>query len=179
MARNKYIRDYRLVEHVSERGRIRTDYEYIGAYYRFVQTPATVRREKRILLALCAVGWIAFVCALLPNSLAMRTIYVSLPFAFGALPMGILTDIGISAFAAKEPLEHRQADKLSNRYPPAALAVAVLAAAAIAGETINLLRGQALCVGDICFSLCAGVLLACGIIVFSRRGNFATCKGDR
>ncbi len=33
VSRNRYVGDYRLVESIDERGRIRTDFEYIGATY--------------------------------------------------------------------------------------------------------------------------------------------------
>ena len=35
MAGKKYAKDYRLTDSLDERGRIRTETEYIGAYYRF------------------------------------------------------------------------------------------------------------------------------------------------
>ena len=44
MSRNRYVGDYRLVESIDGRGRIRTDYEYIGANYAYAGGAKDVRR---------------------------------------------------------------------------------------------------------------------------------------
>lgn len=173
MTRNRYIKDYRLVEYVNERGRIRTDCEYIGPAYRFERDARTVRRAKKLLTVVCVVGWLTFVSALIPDSQGMCTLYVALPFTFAALPLGMLTEIAITAAPAKEPLERRHADKLNNRYPPTAMAVSVLTALGLAGELVCLLRGTMLKAGDLWFSFCALLLLVCGVAAFARRGLLA------
>ena len=173
MARKKYIRDYRLIETIDERGRIRSDYEYIGKDYVYVLDEADVRREKRTLLVLVAVGWLAFLGALLPNAAGMRALYVALPFLFSAVPLGVMTDTLLTAAPVSGPLRHQQADMLENRYPPAALWTAILPGAALLGELVRLLLGAAMSGGDIPFSLCAAVLIGAGAYAFSRRGRFA------
>ena len=173
MARKKYIRDYRLVETVDERGRIRSDYEYIGEDYFYALGTDAVRREKRTHLVLIAVGWLAFFGALLPSAAATRTIYVALPFLFAAVPLCVMTDTLLSAAPDREPLQHRQADMLENRYPPAALWTAILPGAALVGELVRLLIGAEATGSDALFSLCAVILSAVGIMAFSRRRRFA------
>ena len=177
MARNKYIRNYRLLESVDERGRLRVDYEYIGAYYRFAAGTAAAKKAGRQSLALCALGWAAFLTALLPQSTAMRTIYVSLPFAFSALPLGMLTALALSARKAAEPMEHPLADQLTNAYPPRALFTAVLPAAALLGLGIRLLMAPGeLLPGDGIFALGALGLTVCGSMAFVRRRALAAEK---
>lgn len=177
MAQNRYIKDYRLVETVDERGRIRTDYEYIAEPWYYENGPEWPRRAKKTALLLCAAGWLAFLGALLPNSRGMHTLFVSMPFVFAALPLGLLTETLISAVPKAEPFEHRQADKLTNRYPVVSLAAAALPLISLLGELINLLRGYVLNGGDILFSLCAAILSACGFAAFSLRGRFAVRRG--
>ena len=174
MARNKYVRDYRLVEYISETGRVKTEYEYIGAHYYYTAPRETVARARIAVLAALAVGWLAFVGALIPVSAAMHTYYISFPFLFAALPLGILTDLCLSTLFLKEPLEHRHADKLQNRYPPACLAAAILSGAALMAELISLLiRGSASPGGDAVFCVCACCISAAAIFVFAKRGSFA------
>ena len=172
MVRKKYIRDYRLLETIDERGRIRSEYEYIGGDYVYILGADAVRREKRTLLAVIAVGWAAFVGALLPSAEGMRALYVALPFLFSAVPLGMMTDALISA-AKSEPLRHQQADILEKRYPPSALWTSILSGAALLGELARLLTGGETNGGDGVFALCAAVLIAVGVFAFSRRGRFA------
>ena len=172
MARNRYMKDYRLIEQVDERGRIHTDYEYIGKDYRYAAGLETVRREKRAVTVLCALGWLAYLGGLVPNSGAMHAVYAALPYLFAALPLGFLTDVILTAMPDREPLRHSQADKLEKRYPAASMWTAILAAASLAGGLARLaLRGGGW--EDIPFFLCAALLAGVGFFAFSRRGRFA------
>ena len=177
MAQNRYVRDYRLVETVDERGRIRTDYEYIGDDYYYLRGPETALKARRTALAVCGVGWAALLGAMLPNSGGMRVLYVSLPLIFTVLALGLLTETLLSAASKTEPFQHRQADRLENRYPAASLAAAVLPGIALLGELVNLLRGVALNGGDGILCLCAAVTAGCGTLAFALRGRFAVRKG--
>lgn len=173
MSRNRYVRDYRLVETVDERGRIKSDYEYIGAPYRFAGEKAAVARVKRLALALCPVLWLLYLGAMLPQSFAMRTIWVSLPFVFTAPALGVMTDIICSVCLAKEPMEHRFADKLNNRLPPAALAGAFLSGAALLGQLVRLLLGGDRRGGDWVFLVCAALLCGGCLAAFGLRKPLA------
>jgi len=90
MARKKYMKDYRLVETVDERVRIRTDYEYIGPDLRYARGLETALRERRRALIACGVGALAFLGGLVPRSGASFTLYVILPYVFAALAWAIL-----------------------------------------------------------------------------------------
>ena len=174
MARNRYVKDYRLLESVDERGRIRVETQYIGSYYAFAADARTVRREKRQLIAVCAVGWAGFIAALLPVSEAMHTAYAALPFAFAALPLGLLTAAAFSIPTDGRLMERRTAEKLENSLPPRALFTAALPLLSLLGLLVRLLFGRGgLRSGDAVFALGAAVLAAAGGIAFSRRGRFA------
>lgn len=174
MARNRYMKDYRLIEQVDERGRIHTDYEYIGERYRYVRDGRTVDRARMEARVLCAAGWLLFVGGLLPNSAAMRTIYISLPYIFAAIPLALLTETVFSAPAGDAVMERRKADRLLNRYPPAALALAVLAGVSLIGVLICLVRSVPLGGEDAAFSLCAAAVCAAGVRLFIKRRSFDT-----
>ena len=163
MSRNRYVGDYRLVESIDERGRIRTDFEYIGATYVHAGGATAARGLLRRALTACGVGWAAFVGALIPVSRAARTLYVSLPFAFAALPLGLMTAVVFRVLRAGEKLEHRHADQLENRCPACSFFTILLCVVALAGEGVNLLRGVQMLPGDIAFAAGAALLIACGV----------------
>lgn len=169
MSRNRYVGDYRLIDTVNERGRIKTGYEYIGSPYGFIAPREEVEKAKKIALAACLLGWAAFVGALLPLSAAARTFYVSVPFAFSALPLGMATAVILGVMRVRDAFEHRHADRLENRYPACAFFLMALSGASLIGEMINLLRGAEMLAGDLAFSLCAAALFGCGLAAFRQR----------
>ena len=179
MAKGKYIKDYRIVETVNSRGGIRAETEYIGEPYVFQKGAQRAGKTRRLILFLCLLGWISFIAALFPESAGMRSLYVALPFAFSALPLFLLTDLMLTTLRVKEPMEHRTADKFDNRFPAQSLALAVLSGASLLGELIRFLTDrEGMLAGDAVFSPCAAVLLACGVLAFSRRGELTTQKGN-
>ena len=91
MVTRKYIRDYKLSESVTARGGIRTEAVYVGKYYAF-EDAALAERAARLLLPGCCLAWLLFVGALLPRSGASKLMWVILPYAFSALPLGYMTD---------------------------------------------------------------------------------------
>lgn len=176
MAKNKYISDYRLEERVDSRGRVRKDYVYVGEHFRFCLEPAALRQERRHVLILCAVGVAAFVAALMPASAASHTAYITLPFIFAALPLGIVIETVISAPVGEALLERRQADRLANRYPAASIFILLLSVVSLLGEGVFGLRGGHYVPGDAVFSLCAALLASCGGFLLHKRRSFDTRK---
>ncbi len=178
MARKKYIRDYRLVETVDERGRIRSHYEYIGRDYLYITGVEALRREKKRVLTVLVLAWAAFAGALIPDFEGLRAMYVALPFVFAAIPLGLLTGTLFGSAPGKEPLLHWQADRLHNRYPYSAMAAAILPAVSLLGELVRLILGRPVNGGDLIFCLCAAILCACSLFAFSRRERFLCREGD-
>lgn len=163
------MKDYRLVEDVDERGRIRVGSEYIGPAYAFLRAPGEVSRALRLSLLGCALGWAAYLGALLPLSAAAKTFYVSYPFIFSALPLGLATALLGEIRFRRGPLEHRHADRLENRLPACCFFLSALPAAALIGNGISLLRGVSLMAGDLIFALCAALLVFCGVFLRRQR----------
>lgn len=177
MARGRYIKDYRIVESLNGRGGIRLETEYIGAPYFFACGTERAGKCRKLCAALCLFGWLCFVGALIPNSAGMRTLYVSLPFAFTALPLGLMSSLLLSTLRLREPMEHRMADRFENRFPAQALGIAVLPGVSLAGEGVMLLLGKQMLPGDGIFDLCAAALFASGLGLFLQRKTLRTRKG--
>lgn len=179
MSRNRYVGDYRIVESIDGRGRVKTGYEYTGAPYVYAGDAPSVRAARNRAAACCAAGWLSWVAALLPVSAAMRALYVALPFAFAALPLGLATGIAISLYRERAPFEHRHADRLENRAPACTFFAALLGGIALAGEGINALRGAALVTGDAVFSAGAALLTACAIACHRQWRRLKCKKADQ
>ena len=176
MAKGKYVKDYQIVESLNSRGGLRLETEYIGEPYVFVSGLASATKTRNLSLLLCLAGWIAFVVALIPNSAGMRTMYVSLPFAFSALPLGLMSNLLLGSLGVKEPMEHRLADRFDNHFPAQALAMTALPAFSLLGEGILWLSGGAMLPGDACFAPCAAALCACGAVCFLQRKKLRARK---
>lgn len=164
MSRNRYVGDYRIVESIDARGRVKSDSEYIGAPWVYAEDARTVKSARARVAACCAVGWLAWVSALMPLSAAMRALYVALPFAFAALPLALATGTALSLLRQSPPFERRYADRLENRAPACTFFVALLSGIALAGEGVNALRGARLLAGDGVFAGCAALLAACAVL---------------
>lgn len=164
MSRNRYVADYRIVESIDSRGRIRSDYEYIGAPYVYARGMGAAKAARVRVAACCALGWAAWIGALLPLSSAMRRLYVALPFALVAVPLALTTGIAASLFSEREPFEHRHADRLENRAPACTFFAGLLGAVALVGEGVNVLLGAQLLPGDGIFAAGAAALLVCAIV---------------
>lgn len=175
MSRNRYVGDYRIVESIDGRGRVKSDYEYIGAPYVYAGDAATVKAARRRVALCCAVGWAAWLAALIPVSAAMRALYVALPFAFAAIPLALTTGTAVSLFREKAPFERRHADRLENQAPACTFFLALLGVIALIGEGVNALRGADMLPGDAVFSVCAAVVVACGVLCH-RQWKRLKCK---
>lgn len=163
MARKKYARDYRLNESLDERGRIRTEAEYIGVYYRYVSGAETARGALKTLLGFTVLAWALFLCSLLPHSTASLTMYVMLPYLFTALPLGMMTAALLQLRAAGERLDHRTADLAGERVPACSLWMLLLPGLSLLGEGIALSLGRGpFLPGDAVFLLCAIGTGVCG-----------------
>ena len=177
MSRNRYIGDYHLADCLDDRGRIRTEVEYIGGLYSFSKDAGTVRKTKYQILILCAVGWLAYIGAMIPVSTATKTIYTALPFVFIAVPLGLLTGTALLIFPIKERFEHRFADRIENRYPSSCMFIVFLSAVSLLCEAVNLIRGLEMRKGDILFTACAFVILLVGVLAFRSRDGVKCVKG--
>ena len=175
MSRNRYVGDYHLADSLDDRGRIRTEVEYVGALYSFVKDDEAVRKTKRCVLFLCAIGWLAYTAAMIPVSAAMRTYYTAIPFVFIAVPLALLTGTVFEVLPLRERFIHRHADRIENRWPSSCMFIAFLSGVSLLCEAVNLIRGLEMQTGDLLFAFCAPVILLTGILAFRAR-NGLQCR---
>ena len=171
----KYIKDYRLNEFFDAKGKVHTDYEYIGGSFFYIAEPQIVQRKSRQMAATCAVGWISWLLPLLFNNGAMRLPYISVPFIFSALTLWLLSSTVYITVTASEPLKHKQSDRLNKWIPGTSLATSILAGIALLGLLVSLVFK----IGtqnnyDILFAAGAALECACGILCFTQGKFFRT-----
>ena len=132
MVTRRYIKDYKFSESVTARGGIRTEAVYVGKYYRFEDADGAAK-SARLLLPGVLAAWLLFIAALLPRSGASRLMWVILPFAFSALPLGYMTDSAVYLWRRRGAVRliRSETDKISKRLPVCAFWVLVLAGVAV------------------------------------------------
>ena len=177
MVTRKYIRDYKLSESVTARGGIRTEAVYVGKYYAF-EDAALAERAARLLLLGCCLAWLLFVGALLPRSGASKLMWVILPYAFSALPLGYMTDSALLLYRRRgKRLIRSESEKLSKRLPVCAFWVLALAGVSALALGVTALVSPGSVNGyDVIFGLCAALIAALGGYGFAVRERLRTAE---
>lgn len=179
MVTRKYIKDYRLDDSLDSRGRLRAQAVYVGGDYEFSEPELTGVKWKRRIAALLALCWPCFIGALLPKSLAVRTVYCALPFSACVLPLSFASAAAALLLRAREPFRRDQADKLSTRLPTSALACAILSSAALLGFiAAAALSPDRLVWGDAVFAALAAALMVASLAVWKLSKRFKTRKRE-
>ncbi len=180
MVTRKYIKDYKFSESVTARGGIRTEAVYVGKYYRF-EDAAGAMKSARLLLPGCLAAWLLFIAALLPKSGASRLMWVILPFAFSALPLGYMTDSAILLRRRMrcERLIRSDTDKLAKRLPVCAFWVLALAGVSVIALAVTAIASpEKVNAYDLIFGPCAALVAALGGAGFARRETLRCAECD-
>lgn len=135
MNRKQIRRDYRNVEYVDDKGKVRTKVEYRGATY----APSEPKRFGAfrigfaVLTAIGAGAWVAPLCF---NSQIMRTIYFTLPYVLQVFALLVMVLGAYNAIA--KPLPYREETHVAvvNRTKVGSIAGAALALAAEISFTV-------------------------------------------
>ena len=167
---DRYSKDYRLIDSVDARGRLRTEMEYIGPRYGFAGSLEAARGAGRRLALLCLLGWCAFLASLLLPSRASHALYAALPCVFAAIPLWLLSTAAWSALRVKEPFTRREAERFTLRLPAASAFLAVLSGFALLGGALRLiLTEDAPLTGDWLFLAGCALCLGCGLLCGKER----------
>ncbi len=169
MARNRFQKDYQLIETADEKGRIRTTFRYRGPAYTFEGQPHQVAVLKKRLPVLTAVSWIFWLAGMGWVSHAMHFLPAAIAYAMCAVPMAVLVECVFSFRRMQGPLESRHADRMNNRYPAAGAFLIVCSILALSGGAVSWIRSGMLLPGDGLFLVCAAALFLTGVYAFRCR----------
>ena len=173
MSKKKYYSDYQLETDVDNRGRLRTNARYVGDRYDFAVDEPAVKAHRRVFTVFCAVAWIAFIAALIPPTAAMHLAYCSVPFAFSALPLWLISENTVRLYTVKRPFDRRISDKFTKKLNVYTVLLLVMSAGSAVGYTVGLIvhRSEFTAVDSI---PAASVLLmlASAVVFFTKRNAF-------
>ncbi len=179
MAGKKYTRDYQLTDTLDERGRIRTETSYVGAFFRFASGADTAKKAIKRMLVFSCLGSFCFLVSLLPRSTASLVLYVMLPYLFTALPLALQITVLIRLRSFGERLDHRAADQANHLVPGCCLWLLILPAVSLLGEAVALTIGRSVFLaGDAIFLAGALGVILCGWICFRGR-NALSAAAER
>ena len=187
MSLNRYVGDYRLHEEFGKGGRIRYTYEYIGKKYYFTHPAAETARARRSLIVFCVLAFAVYTAAMVPASDVMHCLYVSLPFAFCAVPLFVILTTALSVPKDTSAfMERRVAEKIANRIPQYGIFLVVLSAGAAVGAAAALISMAAkgagtkelFKTGNVVFGVMALCLTAVSLRIFALRKVFPVCAGE-
>ena len=169
MRSSRYKNEYTTGYTTGKNGRRRPALVYTGEEWEFEAGRDSAKKTSRHIAACVVLGWAFFLGALAVNSTAMRTIYVSLPFAFSGLVLGLLTRCSIDLLWMEEVIQHMHADRINNSYPAECFFLMLLSGCSLIGEAAVLIQGKGKIPGDIIFTACAAMLLLAGKSLFDKR----------
>lgn len=175
MASRKYVKDYKLNHTVDAKGRLKSEPEYVGAYFVFTDKLGTVKQQAFKSLIACGGAWVSLLGSMLLNTGAMRLINVSLPYAFTAIPLWLLTAVCIKARKINGKMQHRDSDEMNQKYPACSMWAALLPLLSLLGMLAALIfKFGNLVKADIAFALLASVTAACSAYCFRNKNVFKT-----
>ena len=170
MSSRKYHKDYRLIEHVDERGRFTTDSVYCGEVYRFSEGTDKAHAALKKMRVWTVIGSGCFIASLVPYSTASRMMIVMIPYLFSALPLWMLFSSELRLLKKKNKLEQIDADFANNRIAGCSLWLLILPGTSLIGEVCAIFLGsQSILIGDIVFLAGAALLVVSAGIYFSQR----------
>lgn len=164
----KYTSDYRLEDTLDPvSGRVITRSIYQGLWFRFCRDASVVRRATRSYIVLTALCIVIYVAALIPDSPAMRTAYVAVPFAAMAFALFYLAAGCRRLATAKQRVTREHKDKITERLRGASIAALVICAVVLIGSVVSwCLHGFA--VKDLFCTLGAALIAAMNLVMLLR-----------
>ena len=179
MVTRKYIKDYKFSESL-ENGKVKTTAVYVGDYYEFVNADMA-RRGRMIMLPICIIAWLLFVGVLVPNTTASHLMYVLLPYAFIAIPLGYASSSVFTGFRAEKRMIRSEKEKVWDRLHGISIFGMILSAVSFLGVVISAIAGVRLSgIWDILFAVVCAVLFALFLLLFIFRKVFECkiCSGE-
>lgn len=125
MNKKQIRRDYKNVDYVDEKGKVRTRVEYIGATYEMVKPQKKGFTISYSLLAVFSL--VFFIPPLVLNGNSLRAIYVTMPFVLQIFPIFLLLLGGYKLLTSKFPIREEVKSNVFSRPRVASIFGVILA----------------------------------------------------
>ena len=179
MSNKKYLSDYSLEQTIGPRGRVVSEYRYIGSRYSVSPGGLSAGRVKASSVLLAAAVAV-FIAAMIPSSSSMRRFYILLPYAFAAVPL-FFACRGAAVFLLSGPEYTRMEKDRISALPGGSLVSAVFILLALAGSVVTgIVSSGFYRPGDWVFltlSILLAAVLFC-VFSFTRKLSFTEVSGE-
>ena len=150
MSYRKYLNDYRVEEYTDEKGRTRRRAVYVAGNYTL--STKLSKLDKRLILIIPILNWIALICALLPVTRASMLLYVTLPHIFTMIPLFFMTGAAFTLISVDEEMIREKAENIASRLPYSSLFSALLPAFSFVALIVSaIMSWKDMLPGDIIF----------------------------
>ena len=139
MGMKKYIKDYKTILSVNEKGEQIRTYEYQGDYFNLPFSADQMQRFKVNFLLVLAGIIIAHIIGGFMNNPGMRHFYVAIPYALSFLPIFNLTRSGIRLPVEERKYRREEIGVTYERFNNHSLILLIFLGVCLVGEVIFLL----------------------------------------
>lgn len=138
MGMKKYIKDYKTILTVNEKGEQIRTYEYQGDYFKLPFSAAQMQKFKIIFLLTLAGVTVVHIAGGVLNNPGMRQFYVAIPYVLVYLPIFNLFRSGIRLPVEERKYRREEIGVTYERFSNHSLILLIFLGACLAGEAVYL-----------------------------------------
>ena len=178
MGMKKYIKDYKTILSVNEKGEQIRTYEYQGDYFKLPFSAAQMQKFKVIFLLLLAGIILVHVAGGFMNNAGMRQFYVAIPYVLTFLPIFNLLRAGIRLPVEERKYRREEIGVTYERFNNHSLMLLITLGTCLAGEVVFLLffAKGGLEAGEYYFLSAELAALVLGLIIYLNLKNVVITK---
>ncbi len=168
MGMRKYIKDYKTILNVNEKGEQIRTYDYQGEYFKLPFSHDQMQKFKIIFLFILAGLTIAHIVGGVINNPGMRQFYVAIPYVLTFLPIFNLLRSGIRLPVEERKYRREEIGVTYERFDNHSLILLVFLGMCLAGEVIFLLffSQGSLIASEFYFLAAEIAAIALGLIIY-------------
>lgn len=139
MGMKKYVKDYKTILSVNEKGEQIRTYEYQGDYFKLPFSAARMQKYKLTFLLTLAGIILAHITGGMMNNPGMRQFYVAIPYVLVYLPIFNLLRSGIRLPVEERKYRREEIGVTYERFSNHSLILLIMLGISLAGEVVFLL----------------------------------------
>lgn len=170
MGMKKYIKDYKTILSVNEKGEQIRTYEYQGDYFKLPFSAAQMQKFKKIFLLTLAGIILLHIAGGVFNNPGMRQFYVAIPYIMVFLPLFNLLRSGLRLPVEERKYRREEIGVTYERFSNHSLILLIFLGICLAGEVVFLLffSGGSPEVSEYYFLAAELAALALSLIIYSK-----------
>ena len=179
MGIKKYIKDYRKEDIIKPNGKPGMTATYIGKYYCYAESEATVQKAGRLFALLTVAALLLCLISLCLDTKGAHAMYVAVPHVISLFPLVHLVTGGYSLRTRKPPLIREFRDKTESRITASSAAAACGMGITAIGQLVNCVLTGFPTLDVICLICVVAACVATCWIFFHRKAvKMQECDAD-